>query len=122
MPSDSGGCASGSEYATEVTEKEVGETVQWTLAGEEITGEVVEREATVPTGGMPAVGETVTFKAVGDKTEKRVSAIVDGESHPIRFEGVGAAEPQHLVEYSKTEVHKVVELEDGREIWAGDAR
>jgi hypothetical protein len=113
--------ADGTEYATEVTRKEVGETIRWTLAGEEITGEVVEREATVSTGGMPAVGETVTFKAIGGKTEKRVSAIVGGESHPIRFEGVGAAEPHHLVEYSKTEVHKVVELEDGREIWAGES-
>jgi hypothetical protein len=116
----SDGSTSGSEYATEVTEKEVGEIVRVTLEDEEVTGEVVEQKATVSTGGMPAVGETVTFKAVGGKTEKTVSTIVDGESHPIRFEGVGAAEPHHLVEYSKTEVHKVVELEDGREIWAGD--
>jgi len=109
------------EYQTEVTEKEVGETVEWKMNGVEVTGEVVERESVVSTGGLPEVGETVTFKAVGGEVEKTVAAINEGQSHPIRFKEMGAAEPQHLVEYSEKKLHKVVDLEDGRELWGGDS-
>jgi len=34
---------------------------------------------------------------------------------------MGAAEPSHLVEYSKKELHKVILLPDGREMWAGNS-
>jgi uncharacterized CHY-type Zn-finger protein len=106
-------------YKSAVTDEPVGAEVTIEIAGDKVTGEVKKVRATVPTGGLPEIGETVTFKTVGGETKKTVSSIVDGQSHPIRFREGGAAEPQHLVEYSKKELHKIIELPDGRELWEG---
>lgn len=107
------------QYASAVTDKEPGDQVGVRLNGEdEVTGTVKEVEATVPRPEFPKIGETVTFKAVSGEVEKTVARIEPDETMPIVFESGGRGERSSLVEYSQTETHKVIELPDGRELWA----
>lgn len=106
-----------SDTDTDLFDRPIGAEVEVTIDDEDLVGEIVEVESTVPKEDYPEIGERVTFKAVGGEVEKTVSAIVDGQSHPIRFKEGGAADRQHLVEYSKTETNRVIKLPNGTELW-----
>jgi len=107
-------------YATEIVDKNVGDTVEVTLndSGAPTEATVAEKTAYVSADDWPEVGESVTFKAVGGETEKTVAAIDEDRDRPIQVEHGGWYDRSCFVEYTRTETHKVLELPDGRELWA----
>jgi len=106
-----------SEYETVCIDEPVGETVDLTVGGEEVSGTITTATAKVASDEWPEIGETVTFKAVAGETEKEVIGVDKERDHPIQLDHGGWYERDTLVEYTRAEEHKIVELEDGRELW-----
>lgn len=102
-------------------DRDPGEAVYFGLGGEAVKGTVTIAEPVVPTDDWPDVGESVTFKAVGGEVERTVTAVEKERDHPIQLDEAGWHQRSTLVEYSRTEQKKVIELDDGREVWPGSS-
>jgi hypothetical protein len=106
-------------FATEITDEPVGATVSVGFDDQdEMNATVATRTAYVPSDEWPEPGETVTFKAVGGHTDNVVQAVEKDRDYPIQVEHGGWYDRSNFVEYSVEKEHKVLELPDGRELWA----